>query len=72
MSQQSINEGKGSPLLSRRDAARYLGVTEETMAVWKCTGRYLLPCVKIGRLAKYLKSDLDAFIAARTVGAVPA
>ena len=57
-----------SDLLSRQDAAIYLGVTVRTLAVWKCTGRYDLPCVKIGRLAKYRKSDLDAFIARRTVG----
>ena len=57
-----------SDLLTRKQAAAYLGVTERTLAVWKCTGRYNLPCVKIGRLAKYRKSDLDAFIARRTVG----
>ncbi len=55
-------------LLSRKDAARYLGVSEGTLAVWKCTGRYALPCVKIGRLAKYRRADLDAFIARQTVG----
>lgn len=57
-----------SDLLNRKDAAHYLGVTERTLAVWKCTGRYNLPCVKIGRLVKYRKADLDAFIARRTVG----
>lgn len=51
-----------SELLTRRQAAAYLGVTEHTLAVWKCTKRYDLPCVKIGRLVKYRKSDLDAFI----------
>jgi hypothetical protein len=43
-----------------------LGVAEQTLAIWKTTGRYSLPVVKIGRLAKYRKSDLDAFIANRT------
>ena len=57
-----------SDLFTRKQAAAYLGVTERTLAVWKCTGRYDLPCVKIGRLAKYRKRDLDAFIARRTVG----
>lgn len=55
-----------SELLSRRQAAEYLGVTEHTLAVWKCTRRYDLPVVKVGRLAKYKKSDLDAFIERRT------
>jgi excisionase family DNA binding protein len=58
-----------SDLLSRKQAAEYLGVTEHTLAVWKCTGRYALPCIKVGRLVKYRKSDLDAFIERRTVGA---
>lgn len=54
-------------LLTRKEAAAYLGVTTQTLAIWKCTGRYSLPVVKIGRLAKYRKSDLDAFIQSRTV-----
>ena len=54
-------------LLTRKEAAAYLGVTTQTLAIWKCTGRYRLPVVKVGRLAKYRKSDLDAFIESRTV-----
>lgn len=42
-----------SELLSRSEAARYLGVTSQTLAIWKTTQRYNLPVVKIGRLAKY-------------------
>ena len=52
-----------SELLSRKEAAAYLGVAEQTLAIWKCTKRYDLPYVKIGKLVKYRKSDLDAFIA---------
>ncbi|MCB0832176.1 MAG: helix-turn-helix domain-containing protein [Bacteroidetes bacterium] len=51
-----------SDLLSRQEAAEYLGVAEQTLAVWKCTGRYDLPYVKIGKLVKYRKTDLDRFI----------
>lgn len=47
-------------LMSRSDAAKYLGVTPQTLAVWACTKRYALPMVKIGRCAKYRRSDLDA------------
>ena len=57
-----------SDLLTRREAAAYLGVTPETLAVWHCTKRYPIPVVKIGRLAKYRKADLDAFIASRVIG----
>lgn len=51
-----------SELLSRREAAQYLGVKEQTLAVWLCTKRYEIPVVRIGRLVKYKKTDLDAFI----------
>jgi excisionase family DNA binding protein len=58
-----------SELLTRREAAAYLGISEHTLAIWKCSGRYQLPFVKIGRLVKYKKSDLDAFIAHNWRGA---
>lgn len=58
-----------SELLSRKEAAAYLGIAEQTLAIWKCTNRYDLPCAKIGRLVRYRKSDLDAFIA-RNMGNV--
>ncbi len=57
-----------SDLFTRREAATYLGVSEQTLAIWKCTGRYHLPCVKIGRLVKYRKTDLDDFINNNTYG----
>lgn len=55
-----------SVLLSRKQAADYLGVTVQTLAIWKTTGRYSLPVVKVGRLAKYKVSDLEEFIRLRT------
>lgn len=55
-------------LLSRREAAEYLQIKEQTLAVWTCTQRYELPIVKIGRLVRYKKSDLDKFIERRTIG----
>ena len=69
MSGQHSGEGiSGScRLMSRREAAEYLGIAEQTLAIWKCTERYYLPVVKIGRLAKYRKVDLDAFISVHTV-----
>ena len=49
-------------LLTRKQAAEFLGVKEATLAHWKCTGRYNLSAVKIGRLVKYRVSDLEQFI----------
>ena len=56
-----------SPLLSREEAAEYLGICSQTLAVWATTGRYKLPFAKIGSRAMYRRQDLDAFIAGRTV-----
>lgn len=55
-------EYRPNDLLTRKEAAEYLGVADRTLAIWKCTGRYDLPYVKIGRLVKYKKADLDKFI----------
>jgi hypothetical protein len=58
-----------SDLMTRKAAAAYLGLKESTLASWACVGRYGLPYVRIGRLAKYGKCDLDAFIESRTIRA---
>jgi excisionase family DNA binding protein len=50
-------------LLSRKEAAAYLGVAKQTLAIWACTRRYDLNYVKIGKLVKYRRVDLDKFIA---------
>ena len=54
-------------LLSRKEAADFLGVKEDTLAVWKSTKRYHIPVIKVGRLVRYRYSDLIAFIERRTV-----
>jgi hypothetical protein len=54
-------------LLSRKEAARYLGMSPHTLAVWACTKRYPLPFIRVGRLAKYRLADLQAFLVSRTV-----
>ncbi|AIL66008.1 Helix-turn-helix domain protein [Rickettsiales bacterium Ac37b] len=49
-------------LLTRKEAAEFLGIAENTLAVWACTKRYDLPMVKIGKLIRYKLSDLIKFI----------
>ncbi|SEQ22631.1 helix-turn-helix domain-containing protein [Nitrosomonas ureae] len=56
------------PLLTPPEAAAYIGVTENTLSVWRCVGRYSIPFIKVGRLVKYRKSALDAFLNRRTHG----
>lgn len=54
-------------LLSRKEAAAFLGLSVQTLAGWAWAKRYDLPFIKLGRLVKYRKSDLEAFVARLTV-----
>lgn len=58
---------KSYPLLTRRAAATYLGLSPITLAIWRSTKRYGLPVVKIGRTVRYRQSDLDEFINKRVI-----
>lgn len=49
-----------------KSAAAALGVQANTLAVWRSSGRYRLPFIKVGRSVKYRLSDLAEFIANRT------
>ncbi|MCP5246760.1 MAG: helix-turn-helix domain-containing protein [Burkholderiales bacterium] len=55
-------------LLNSKQAAEYLSVGVDTLSVWRCVGRYSIPFIKVGRLVRYRKSDLDAFLTRRTRG----
>ena len=49
-------------LLSRQEAADFLGVRPQTLAVWASTGRHSLRFIKVGRLVKYRLDELEAFL----------
>ena len=49
-------------LLTRKQAAEYLGIKEQTLACWAHAHRYDLPYYKIGRTVKYKLADLESFI----------
>lgn len=55
-------------LMTPEQVSTYLGVSVETLNVWRCTKRYNLPYVKAGRLVRYRLHDVDAFIASRMQG----
>ena len=61
---------QNSPLLTRKQAAEYLGVGEGTLHNWACTKRYNLKFYKVGKLARYKLEDLDAFIESRAKGLI--
>ena len=48
------------------EAAAYIGVQPNTLAVWRSTGRHSLKYKKVGRLVFYIKSDLDEWLESRT------
>lgn len=50
------------PLLDRKSAAKYLGLSPGTLAVWDCTKRYDLKPLKVGRAVRYRRADLDNFL----------
>jgi excisionase family DNA binding protein len=60
-------EGSGSPsgsqaLLTRKEAAKYLRVEVQTLAKWACQGTIKLPVVKLGRLVRYHRQDLETLM----------
>ena len=62
-----MEEPNKNNLLTRKQAADFLGVKEITLAIWKSTKRHGLPVVKVGRLAKYRYGDLLEFVERQTV-----
>jgi excisionase family DNA binding protein len=64
----SVNVFDPPELLTADQAAEYLGIRPQTLAVWRITKRYPLPYLKVGARAKYRREDLDRFLAERTVG----
>lgn len=61
---KTINDA--NKLVSREEAAAFLGIKCQTLAVWAATKRYPLPVVKIGSRARYWLHDLIAFAEKRT------
>ena len=53
-------------LLDEKQAASFLNVKPGTLSVWRSTGRYSIPFVKVGRSVRYRLSDLNAWLESRT------
>jgi len=49
-------------LLNEEQAAEFLNIKPNTLAVWRSTKRYPIPFVKIGACVRYKRADLEAFI----------
>ena len=55
-------------MLTRPQAAEFLGLKVQTLAAWAMTGKHL-PFVRVGRSVRYKQSDLERFIERQTVPA---
>ena len=53
-------------LLDEQQAADTINVTPGTLSVWRSTGRYNLPFIKVGRKVRYRRVDLEAWLESRT------
>lgn len=53
-------------LLNETEAAGVLGVRPGTLSVWRSTGRYGIPFVKVGRAVRYSRKALAAWLESRT------
>lgn len=70
LSSQTAGLNKRTPigeLLNVEQAADFIGVTSHTLDVWRCTKRHTIPYLKVGRLVKYRRSDLEAWLISRTI-----
>lgn len=61
-----MQQSNTDELLTRREAAQFLKVETSTLAAWASRGSPALPFVKVGRLPRYRRSDLEKFIAENT------
>ena len=52
-------------LVDEKTAAKHIDVAPGTLSVWRSTGRYRLPFLKIGSKVRYRLSDLDTWLATR-------
>jgi hypothetical protein len=53
-------------LLDEKAAADFLDLKPGTLSVWRSTGRYQIPFVKVGHRVRYRRADLVAWLESRT------
>ena len=55
---------KEKQLLDTKEAAEYLGISKNTLYEWIIQGK--VPYIKVGRLVKFRKEDIEAWLKRRT------
>jgi excisionase family DNA binding protein len=53
-------------LVDEKEAAEILDTAPGTLSVWRSTGRYAIPFIKVGRRVRYRRSDLERWLESRT------
>ena len=61
-----MSEKAKDRLLDEPEASEFIGVKPGTLSVWRSTGRYGIPFIKVGSRVKYRESDLNKWLEERT------
>ena len=56
----------GFDLIDSQETAEILGISKSALEVWRTTGRYQLPFIKVGRNVRYRRSDVLEWLESRT------
>lgn len=65
----SISEiTKPGLLLTPDDLESIYGIPKATQATWRCTGRWSLPYIKVGRNVRYRRESIEEWLRAREHG----
>jgi len=67
MPQINLSPSPRGRRISRKEAAAYLGIAEDTLTKWASIGRPFIPHYKVGRKAVYDTADLDDYLARHRV-----
>jgi excisionase family DNA binding protein len=59
--------GSATDLLDTQAAASYLNIKPHTLEIWRSVRRHEIPYIRVGKLIRYRRSVLDAWLEARTI-----
>jgi len=62
-----MNEYQSNDLLNSKQVSNLLGVSIQTLAIWRCNKRYRLKYIKVGRYVRYRYADVMEFVDSRTI-----
>lgn len=62
----AILRPRNTDLVGETEAAEILDVVPGTLSVWRSTGRYGIPFIKVGRKVRYSRTALNTWLESRT------